>query len=97
MNALAPSFLIISHSSLHVHFVTSTSTCIKSQMSSNFGQIQSWTVELAALDHLKNHLLENYFDGLVAFGLLVLKCLLSSWHRCYIFSLSPAFDLCLGS
>ena len=33
-----------------------TRTCIKSQMSSNFGQIGSLTMELAALEHLKNFL-----------------------------------------
>ena len=31
-----------------------TRTCIKSQMSSNFGQIGPLTTELAALEHLKN-------------------------------------------
>ena len=41
-------------------------TTIKSLISSNLGQIQSWTVELAVLDRLKNLLLENYFDELLA-------------------------------
>ena len=60
VNTLAPSFLIASLSFLQV-----TRTTITSLMSSNFGQIQSLTVELAALDRLKNILLENYFDDLL--------------------------------
>ena len=43
------SFLIRSFLYLQV-----TRTCIKSQMSSNFGQIGPLTTELAALEHLKN-------------------------------------------
>ena len=61
VNTLAPSFLSVSLSFLQV-----TRTIIKSLMSSNFGQIQPWTVELAALDRLKIILLENYFDDLLA-------------------------------
>ena len=61
VNALAPSFLIVSPLFLRV-----TRTTIKSVMCSNFGQIQPWNVELAARDRLKNILLENYFDDLLA-------------------------------
>ena len=45
---LAPSFLIGSSSFLQV-----TRTTIKSRVSSNFGPIRSWTVELAALECLE--------------------------------------------
>ena len=61
VSILAPSFLIVSPPSLQL-----TRTTIKSLVSSNFGQIKPWTVELAALDRLKNLLLENYFDDLLA-------------------------------
>ena len=61
VNILAPSFLIASPLFLQVPITT-----VKSLMSSNFGQIQPWTVELAALDRLKTRLLENYFDDLLA-------------------------------
>ena len=64
LSTLAPSFLIGSSSFLQV-----TRTTIKSRMSLKFGRIQPWTAELAALDKLKNILLENYseyFDDLLA-------------------------------
>ena len=48
VNTLAPSCLIVSS------FLQVTMTTIKYLMSSNFGQIQPWTVELAVLDRLKN-------------------------------------------
>ena len=75
VNTLEPSFLIVSPSFLQV-----TGKTIKFLMSSNFGLIQPWTVDLAALDRMKNLLLENYFNDLLAlrsgerslsFGLLV--------------------------
>ena len=47
-------------------FLQVTRTTIKSLTSSNFGQFQPWTVKLSALDRLKNLLLENYFDDLLA-------------------------------
>ena len=49
VNALAPSFLILSSSFLQV-----TRTCMKAWMSSNFGQILPSTPELSALARLKN-------------------------------------------
>ena len=61
VNTLVLSFLIESPSFLQV-----TRTTIKSLLNSNFGQIQPWAVELAALDRLKNLLLENYSDDLLA-------------------------------
>ena len=48
VNTLALSFLIGSTSFLQV-----IRTTIKSQMSSKFGQIRPWTVELAALERQK--------------------------------------------
>ena len=48
VNTLAPSFLIGSS------FLQVTRITIKSRMSLKFGQIQSWTTELAALDHHGN-------------------------------------------
>ena len=42
------SFLIESSS-----FLQATRTTVKSRMSSNFSQIQPWTMELAALERLK--------------------------------------------
>ena len=66
VNTLAPSFLIGSPL-----FVQVARTAIKSRMNLKFGQIQPWTVELAALDQLKKilYILENYskyFDDLLA-------------------------------
>ena len=52
MTTLALSFLIGSSSFLQI-----TRTTIKSRMSLKFGQIQSWTADLAALDRLKYLLL----------------------------------------
>ena len=52
MTTLAPSFLIGSSSYLQV-----MRTSITSRMSSKFGQIGSWTAELAALERLENSLL----------------------------------------
>ena len=49
LSTLAPSFLMGSSSFLQV-----TRTTIKSRMSSKFGQIRPRTVELAALERLKN-------------------------------------------
>ena len=49
MNTLAPSFLIRSSSYLQV-----TRTTIISRTSSNLGQIQPRTAELAAIERLKN-------------------------------------------
>ena len=49
MSTLAPSFLIGSSS-----FLQGTRTVIKAWMSLNFGQIQLLTLELAALECLKN-------------------------------------------
>ena len=49
MTTLAPSFLI--GSSLFLQVTRST---IKAYMGSKFGQIRLATVELAALEHLKN-------------------------------------------
>ena len=49
MTTLAPSFLIGSSSFLQV-----TRPTIKALMGSKFGQIGPATVELAALEHLKN-------------------------------------------
>ena len=49
MATLAPSFLIGSSSFLQVK-----RTCIYAWMGSNFGQISPLTMELAALEHLKN-------------------------------------------
>ena len=49
MSTLAPSFLIGSSSYLHV-----TRTTIISRTSSNLGQIQLKTAELAALERLEN-------------------------------------------
>ena len=74
VNTLVPSFLIVSPSFLQV-----TRTTIKALMSTNFGQIQPWTVELAALDRLKIVLLKNFFlltcwlsgERSLPFGLLV--------------------------
>ena len=48
ISTLAPSFLIESFSYLQV-----TRTTIISRTSLNFGPIRPWTVELAALEHLK--------------------------------------------
>ena len=68
VNALAPSFFIVSSSFLQVRRTT-----IKSWMSSKFRQIKLWTVELvelAALDRLKQSFiylrLFKIFDDLVA-------------------------------
>ena len=49
VTTLAPSFLIESSSFLQV-----TRTCMKAGMSSNFGQIPHLTLELSALELLKN-------------------------------------------
>ena len=59
VKTLAPSFLIVSP-------LEGNKDNNKSLMSLNFGQIQPWTLELAALDRLKNLLLDNYFDDLLA-------------------------------
>ena len=74
VNTLAPSVFIVSALFLQV-----TRTTIKSPMSSNFGQIQSWTVELASLERLKNLILDNFLmtcwlsvERSLPFGLLVL-------------------------
>ena len=48
MNTLAPSFLIGSSSFLQVRRTT-----IKARMNSKFGQIGSWTAELAAFERLE--------------------------------------------
>ena len=48
MTTLALSFLIGSSSFLQV-----TRATIKSWMGSKFGQIRTWTVDLAALEHLE--------------------------------------------
>ena len=61
VNTLAPSFLIV-----YPLFLQVTRTTIKSLKSLKLGQIYPWTVELAAIDRLKNLLLENYFDDLLA-------------------------------
>ena len=51
VTTLAPPFLKGSSSFLHV-----MSTTIKARMSSNFGQIPSPTMKLAAFEHLKNRI-----------------------------------------
>ena len=58
---LAPSFLIGSSSYLQV-----TRTTFISRTSSNFGQIRPRTVELAALERLKNFLLTYNGENLVS-------------------------------
>ena len=50
MTTLEPSFFIGSSSFLQV-----TKSTIKAKMDLRFGQIRPWTVELAALQGLKNH------------------------------------------
>ena len=50
MTTLVPSFFIGSSS-----FVQVTRSTIKAHMGSKLGQIRPATVELAALEHLKNH------------------------------------------
>ena len=52
MTTLVPSLLDGSSSFLQV-----TRTIMKAWMSLNFGMIQSLTMELAALEHLKNQLI----------------------------------------
>ena len=49
MTTLAPLFLIGSSSFLQV-----TMSTIKAKMGLKFGQIRPWTMELAALERLKN-------------------------------------------
>ena len=51
VNTLMPTFLIQSSSFFHV-----TRTVIRSRMGTKLGEIQPWTAELAALEHLKKSL-----------------------------------------
>ena len=87
LNTPAPSFLIVSSSFMQV-----IRTIIKSLMSSNFGQIQPWTVELAARDRLKIFYLRTILmtcwlsgERSLPFGLLVNlpKCVSICWGDYY--------------
>ena len=66
VKTLGPSFLIGSS------FFQKTRTTVKSRMSLKFGQIRPWTVELAALEHLKKS-----FTYLRTIQTMFMKCCLS--------------------